>query len=172
MWLGSSLEITLVDTRDGVAGLPALCPPAQVTSSGSELKAQLGRGGPLLRKAGGQWGALLRAPFQLQHFPGCHLCGLLFLGLSQGTLGSRTPGKRKQGGWALPLGVSILSLRAPRAGLTPLLAMEMAEGYGGFREWMCVSQHLKRRDPHTFGHFFVAFFPPTETQMQCFLFAS
>ena len=28
MWLGSSLEITLVDTRDGVAGLPALWPPS------------------------------------------------------------------------------------------------------------------------------------------------
>ena len=79
-------------------------PPPQVTSSGFELRTQLGRGGPLLSKAGGQRGALLRTPFQLQQFPGCHLCGLLFLGVSQGTQGIRTPGKRKQGGWALPPG--------------------------------------------------------------------
>ena len=40
--------------------------------------------------------------------------------------------------------VCILSLRARRGGLTPLLTTEMADGRGGFREWMCVSQHLKR----------------------------
>ena len=95
-----------------------------------------------------------------------------FSGTEPGYPGQQDPWEEEAGWVGLAPGVSILSLRAPRAGLTPLLAMEMAEGCGGFREWICVSQHLKRRDPHTFGHFFCGFFPPTETQMQCFLFAS
>ena len=103
-----------------------------------------------------------------------------FSGSEPGYPGHQDPWEEEAGWVGLAPGVSILSLRAPREGLTPLLAMEMADSRGGFREWMCVSQHLKR-PPTGYGqkriltHLanFCGFFPPTEnTQMKCFLFAS
>lgn len=94
-----------------------------------------------------------------------------FLGLSQGT-GQQDPWEEEAGWVGLAPGGLHPVIKGPRAGLTPLLAMEMAEGYGGFGGVDVCLPAFKETDPYTFGHFFVAFFPPTETQMQCFLFAS